>query len=57
MDLQRDALPSAGIDPERTYKDLAFGRKADRPGLQACLKALQSGNMLVVWKLDHLGGT
>jgi DNA invertase Pin-like site-specific DNA recombinase len=37
------------------YQDLASGRKDDRPGLAACLKALQPGNTLVVWKLDRLG--
>ena len=26
-----------------------------RPGLTACLKALQPGNTLVVWKLGRLG--
>jgi DNA invertase Pin-like site-specific DNA recombinase len=31
------------------------GKKEARPGLQACLKALQPGNTLVVWKLDRLG--
>lgn len=46
---------AAGVDPERVYKDLASGRKDDRPGLRACLKALQPGNTLVVWKLDRLG--
>jgi DNA invertase Pin-like site-specific DNA recombinase len=55
LDLQRDALLAAGVDPERFYEDLASGRKDDRPGLQACLKALQPGNTLVVWKLDRLG--
>jgi len=55
MDLQRDALQAAGIDPDRMYEDLASGRKDDRPGLVACLKALQPGNTLVVWKLDRLG--
>ena len=55
LDLQRDALLNAGIDPERLYKDFASGRKDDRPGLRACLKALQPGNTLVVWKLDRLG--
>lgn len=55
LDLQKDALIEAGIDPERIYQDLASGRKDDRPGLLACLKALQPGNTLVVWKLDRLG--
>jgi len=52
---QRDALVAAGVDPTRIYEDLASGRKDDRPGLSACLKALQPGNTLVIWKLDRLG--
>jgi DNA invertase Pin-like site-specific DNA recombinase len=52
---QRDALLAAGVDSERIYEDLACGRNDVRPGLIACLKALQSGNTLVVWKLDRLG--
>jgi DNA invertase Pin-like site-specific DNA recombinase len=55
LDLQRDALIAAGVAPERIYEDLASGRKDARPGLHACLKALQPGNTLVVWKLDRLG--
>ena len=55
LDLQRDALIQAGVDPDRIYQDLASGRRDDRPGLNACLKALQPGNTLVVWKLDRLG--
>ena len=52
---QRDALLAAGVTPERIYEDHASGRHDDRPGLRACLKALQPGNTLVVWKLDRLG--
>jgi DNA invertase Pin-like site-specific DNA recombinase len=55
LDLQQDALIDAGVNPKRIYKDLSSGRKDDRPGLRACLKALQPGNTLVVWKLDRLG--
>jgi DNA invertase Pin-like site-specific DNA recombinase len=55
LDLQRDALSMAGVDPERVYEDLGSGRHDARPGLIACLKALQPGNTLVVWKLDRLG--
>lgn len=55
LDLQKDALSKAGIPPDRIYEDMQTGRHDDRPGLNACLKALQPGNTLVVWKLDRLG--
>ena len=55
LDLQHDALVQSGVSSERIYQDLESGRKDDRPGLKACLKALQPGNTLVVWKLDRLG--
>lgn len=54
-DLQRDALMAAGLDLGHLYEDLASGRRDDRPGLAACLKALREGDTLVVWKLDRLG--
>jgi DNA invertase Pin-like site-specific DNA recombinase len=34
---------------------MASGRHDVRPGLTACLKALEPGNTLVIWKLDRLG--
>jgi DNA invertase Pin-like site-specific DNA recombinase len=55
LDLQRDALLEAGVTEERIYQDVVSGKKESRPGLQACLKALQPGNTLFVWKLDRLG--
>ena len=55
LDLQHDALISAGVNSERIYNDLSSGRKDDRLGLRECLKSLQPGNTLVVWKLDRLG--
>jgi DNA invertase Pin-like site-specific DNA recombinase len=54
-DLQRDALLAAGIDPQHLYEDAASGKRDDRPGLLACLKALRSGDTLIVYKLDRLG--
>lgn len=54
-DLQRDALIAAGVDPESIYEDHASGKKEDRPGLTACLKALRAGDSLVVYRLDRLG--
>ena len=55
LDLQRDALLAAGVDERRIYADRASGKKDERPGLDACLKALREGDVLVVWKLDRLG--
>ncbi|MDD9996643.1 MAG: recombinase family protein [Rhodospirillaceae bacterium] len=55
LDLQVDALVAAGVEEERIYEDRASGRHDYRPGLEACLKALQPGNTFVVWKLDRLG--
>ena len=55
LDLQRDALLGAGIPAGQLYEDHASGKRDDRPGLEACLKALRSGDTLVAWKLDRLG--
>jgi len=55
LDLQRDALLAAGVEIGQLYEDMASGKRDDRPGLAACLKALRTGDTLVVWKLDRLG--
>lgn len=55
VDAQRDAMLSAGVDPDRIYEDRASGKTDSRPALAECLKALQPGNTLVVWRLDRLG--
>ena len=55
LDLQRDALIEAGVKKGQIYSDLASGIKDDRTGLEACLKALREGDVLVVWRLDRMG--
>ncbi|PTE18374.1 transposon DNA-invertase, partial [Cereibacter changlensis JA139] len=57
LDLQRDALAAADVVGERIYEDRASGVRDERPGLEACLRALRPGDVLVVWKLDRLGRT
>ena len=54
-DLQRDALIQAGVDPRHLFEDHASGTRDDRAGLQRALDYVQSGDCLVVWKLDRLG--
>jgi len=55
LDLQRDALLAAGVDEGGIYTDRASGKEDERPGLEACLKALREDDVLVIWKLDRLG--
>lgn len=55
LDLQYDALAEAGVKAKNIYDDQISGKRDDRPGLDACLKALRKGDVLVVWKLDRLG--
>ncbi|MBG0792891.1 recombinase family protein [Methylocystis sp. H62] len=57
LDLQHDALRVAGVLQDQIYEDRASGSRDDRPGLEACLRALRAGDVLVVWKLDRLGRT
>ena len=55
LDLQMDALASAGVDPANVYTDLASGKRDDRPGLLAVLKAARPQDCIVLYRLDRLG--
>jgi DNA invertase Pin-like site-specific DNA recombinase len=54
-DLQRDALLQTGVDPRHLFEDKMSGARDSRPGLGKALEFMQSGDCLVVWKLDRLG--
>ena len=55
LHLQRDASLGTGIPAGQLYEDHASGKQDERPGLEACLKALRSGDTLAAGKLDRLG--
>lgn len=52
-ELQRLALGSAGC--ELIFEEHASGRKSNRPVLKKLIDSMQSGDELVVWKLDRIG--
>ncbi len=51
--MQLAALKKAGC--KTVFKDEVTGAHVNRPALTRCLKKLESGDMLIVWKLDRLG--
>jgi DNA invertase Pin-like site-specific DNA recombinase len=55
LDLQRDALLSAGVDERHLFEDWVSGSRGDRAGLTKALTFARPGDCLVVWKLDRLG--
>jgi DNA invertase Pin-like site-specific DNA recombinase len=52
-DSQTAALKAAGA--ETVVTEIASGKSMDRPQLQRLLALLQSGDVLLIWKLDRLG--
>jgi DNA invertase Pin-like site-specific DNA recombinase len=54
VDLQLDALREAGCHVELIFVDKVSGAKSQRPGLEACIDALEPGDTLLVWRLDRL---
>jgi DNA invertase Pin-like site-specific DNA recombinase len=54
LELQIDALTMAGCEKIFEEKESARKNGADRVQLSACLAAIRSGDVLIVWKLDRL---
>ncbi|NOU49997.1 recombinase family protein [Pseudoalteromonas sp. JBTF-M23] len=55
LSLQLDDLKRFGVSERDIHSDVVSGAKDNRPGLEACLTALEPGDTLVVWRLDRLG--
>jgi DNA invertase Pin-like site-specific DNA recombinase len=51
---QLEALRAAGASA--VYREKVSGARADRPQLAKLMKALHKGDIVVVTKLDRLGG-
>lgn len=51
--MQLTALKKAGCT--KLFKDEVTGAHVNRPALTRCLKTLEPGDTLIVWKLDRLG--
>lgn len=55
LDLQKDALIKAGVEPVNIYEEYVSGVKTNRPQFKLALRHLREGDCLVVWRLDRLG--
>ena len=55
LDLQRDALIAASVREDRIHTHQASGNKNEGSRREACLKALQDGDMPAIRKLDRMG--
>lgn len=55
LNLQIDALRSAGIPDEMILSDCASGARKSREGLDRLLEMISPNDQVVVWRLDRLG--
>ena len=53
-DIQFEALLTAGVAPENIYEELSRLRGNTHVQVDTVLRALRSGDTLVVWQLDRL---
>ncbi len=54
LDMQVEALKKAGVSEDYIFTDKASGAATKRDGLACALRAVQEGDVLVVWSLDRL---
>lgn len=54
LDLQTDALRKAGVRDAAIYSEKVSTLRSRRPQWEECLRALRTGDVLVIWKLDRI---
>ena len=55
LDIQRHALRDAGVEEHRLFTDMATGSHTERPGLDLLRVKVETGDVVLVKKLDRLG--
>ena len=55
LDIQIAALVAEGIEEHRIFTDKATGKHTDRAGLDKLRMKVESGDMILIKKLDRLG--
>jgi DNA invertase Pin-like site-specific DNA recombinase len=55
LDLQIERLKSEGVQSSRIFSDKATGANTDRVGLELLMLKVESGDQIIVTKLDRLG--
>jgi len=55
VQLQLNALDAAGCAKNNIFIDHISGMRTERPGLEKCIVELETGDTLLVWRLDRLG--
>lgn len=54
LDVQRDKMLAAGVEPKNVFEEKRSGLDRGRPELKACLRALRKGDTLLITRIDRL---
>ncbi|ESX96698.1 recombinase family protein [Mesorhizobium sp. LNJC403B00] len=54
LDVQRDKMLAAGVEPKNIFEEKRSGLDTGRPELKACLRALRRGDTLLITRIDRL---
>ena len=55
LDIQIEALKQEGVEDHRIFTDKATGSNTDRKGLDSLRVKVESGDVIIIKKLDRLG--